>query len=230
MRSCGRSRRTPSCGPRSPPSRCSTVWSTPSGSATRSSGRAARSPACASGRRQPLLARPTPVGGRSELRPRVPPASRAAPAARRRRRTSSSWPSGWGCRASTGPDRCGRCTWSTAWPRGAGPHPEAPPRHHRWRRLHPDRPACSTSSASRRPGLPPDAPDVDVLGSVDRLVDAAPTSGGAGSARSSATFGAVTGNLRGVLADPVGAGRASSRTPSAPSAASSPRPPSSSAR
>ncbi len=62
------------------------------------------------------------------------------------------------------------------------------------------------------PGIQPDAPESHVLGSVERLTDAATYVGrrGVGSVQRSA--GTVAGGLRGALADPVGAARRLSDT------------------
>jgi WS/DGAT/MGAT family acyltransferase len=62
------------------------------------------------------------------------------------------------------------------------------------------------------PGALPEAPDAQVLGSVDRLVDAASYVGKRQVGSVQRSLGAVAGNLRGVLADPVGAARLLSDT------------------
>jgi diacylglycerol O-acyltransferase len=70
--------------------------------------------------------------------------------------------------------------------------------------------ALSLFDLERDPGDPgalPDAPLAQVLGSVDRLVDAATYVGRRNVGTLQRSVGAVTANLRGVLADPLGAAR-----------------------
>ena len=93
--------------------------------------------------------------------------------------------------------------------------------------------ALSLFDLERDPGDPgslPDAPDVEVLGSVDRLVDARrPTSAGAASAPCSAPW-APSPATSAASSATRSARPGSSRTPSGRSGACSPPPPSSSAR
>ena len=81
MRSCGPSRRTRSSGPRSPRCRCSTGRSTRERFRDKVD-RASRAdpPPAAAGRRQPVLAGAAPLGGRPQLRPRLPPPHASTPA------------------------------------------------------------------------------------------------------------------------------------------------------
>ena len=102
-------------------------------------------------RRQPVLARSAPLGGRPELRPRLPPAPRQRRRRRRRARAARPGPVGRDAGLRPGPTALGDVRRRRHGRRPVGADPEGAPRHHRRRRLDPDRPHALRPRARARP-------------------------------------------------------------------------------
>ena len=190
-------------------------------------------PPAPAGRRQPVLARPAPLGGRPQLRPRLPPPRASTPAATGGERDVlelAQWV------AMQGFDRA-RPLWEMYLVDGM-----ADGRSALIQKLHHAitdgvgsiQIALTLFDLERDPG-DPGAAARRARGPRARLGRAPrrrrrPTSGGAGVGSLQRSVGAVTGGPAGRPRRPRRRRPRSSPTPSAPSAACSPPPPSSSAR